>query len=195
MAISQGPLQCTGRFGNVVYYYVGNQIYCRTIFPNIRNRVMKDKRYALFRVYSGLFGQSSKIGSAIYQELGVKDVKLYRMITGEATRLFKHTGMKPEEVIETLWKKWVDGVEIDRLEVTRQGVTKQVIESSVGRTVRGHIEKLQGKKVQPLGRMMVGEEGLVDMSKKKTVQGKKLSRKMRKRMRALKREKWYTAVT
>lgn len=193
MAISQGLLQCTGRFGNLVYYYVGSQIYCRTIFPDIRKRVMKDERYALFRVYSGLFGQSSKIGSVIYRELGVEDVKLYRMIVSDATRLFKHTGMKGEEVMEMLWKKWVLGVELaDSPEVTRQGVTKPVVKKSVGRTVREHILKLQGKKVhgiQSPGSMMVGKEGLIETGEKKQLPTRKLSRKMRKRMRIMTRER------
>jgi len=52
MAISCGPVPFTGRIEDTVYYYVGNQIYCRTIFPYIRDRVMKDERNALFRMYS-----------------------------------------------------------------------------------------------------------------------------------------------
>ncbi len=146
MAISHAVVPFTGRVGDVVYYYVGNEIYCRTIYPNIRNRVMKDKRYELFRVYAGLFGQSSKIASEIYRTLEVHDVKLYRTIVKDATQLFKHTGMKPKEVMEILWKKWVEGIDIDSPEVCRHGVTKKVIEKNPGRTVREQIAKLQKRK-------------------------------------------------
>ncbi|MBO9658587.1 MAG: hypothetical protein J7527_07155 [Chitinophagaceae bacterium] len=165
MAISHGLVPVTGRFGNVVYYYVGNEIYCRTICPNIRNRVMKEERYALFRLYSGLFGQSSKIASAIYRALGISEVKLYRTIVSEATKLFKHTPMKEEEVMEILWKKWVDGVDVESPEVERHGVTKKVIERNVGRTVREQIAKLQRKKAgkfRRLGGMVVGNVDAVN---------------------------------
>ncbi len=110
MAILQGHIPFTGRVGDVVYYYVGNEIWCRTIFPNQRKRVMKEERYALFRVYSGLFRQSSKIASLVYRELGIKDDKFYRSIVSEAMKLFKETPMTGEEVLDTLWKKYIEPV-------------------------------------------------------------------------------------
>lgn len=164
MAISHALVPVTGRFGNVVYYYVGNEIYCRTIYPNIRNAVMKEERYALFRVYSGLFGQSSKIASAIYRALGINEVKLYRTIVSEATKLFKHTPMKGDEVMKLLWEKWVDGVDIDSPAVERHGVTKKVIEKNVSQTVREHIAKLQRKKAgtpQRTRGMVIGDAHVV----------------------------------
>ncbi|MBO9658619.1 MAG: hypothetical protein J7527_07315 [Chitinophagaceae bacterium] len=157
MAISHALVPFTGRVGNVVYYYVGNEIYCRTIYPNIRNTVMKDERYALFRVYSGLFGQSSKIASEIYRTLEINDVKLYRSIVKDATQLFKHTGMRPADVREILWKKWVEGIDIDSPEVCRHGITKKVIEKNPGKTVREHIAKLQKRKAGQMQR----ERGIV----------------------------------
>lgn len=197
MAISHALVPFTGRVGDVVYYYVGNEIYCRTIFPNIRKRVMKDERYALFRVYSGLFGQSSKIASAIYRELGVEDVKLYRTIVGEATRLFKHTGMKGDEVMKILWVKWVDGIRSPEvtnngleatnnfLEVCRHGETKKVIEKNIGKTVREHIQRLQRRKVRQVGGMVVGSEAAVE---KAVIEKVPLRTEPEKRMRIVKAE-------
>ncbi len=174
MAISHGLVPVTGRFGDVVYYYVGNEIYCRTICPNIRNRVMKEERYALFRLYSGLFGQSSKIASAIYRALGISEVKLYRTIVSEATKLFKHTPMKGEEIMEILWKKWVDGLDVESPEVERHGVTQQVIEKNVGRTVREQIAKLQRKKAGKFQRLVGMEVENIDSVKEEPIVIKKV---------------------
>ncbi|MET0465713.1 MAG: hypothetical protein ABW007_21305 [Chitinophagaceae bacterium] len=114
MAISKGHLKFTGRIGELVYYYVGNEIYVRTVFAGQRKRVMKDKRYELFRLYGTFFSQSSKIGSFVYKALGLKkNQKMYNRLVGEAQKFFRHTGMSGQEVLEVMVEKWVNGLEVE----------------------------------------------------------------------------------
>lgn len=114
MAISKGHLKFTGRMGNLVYYYVGKEIYVRTIFGEQRKRVMKDKRYELFRLYGTFFSQSSKIGSFVYKALGLKrDQQMYNRLVGEAQKFFRHTGMSGQQILEVMVEKYVNGVEIE----------------------------------------------------------------------------------
>lgn len=114
MAISKGPLQFTGRIGELVYYYVGKEIYVRTVFAGQRKRVMKDERYELFRLYGTFFSQSSKIGSFVYKALGLKkDQKTYNRLVGEAQKFFRHTGMSGKEVLEVMVEKYLNGVEVE----------------------------------------------------------------------------------
>lgn len=114
MAIAQGHLKFTGRLGEVVYYYVGNQIIVRTVFPGQRRRVMKDKRYELFRLYGTFFSQSSKIGSFVYKALGLKnEQKVYNKLVGEAQRFFKHTGMSGQQILEVMMEKYLNGLEVE----------------------------------------------------------------------------------
>lgn len=114
MAISKGHLAFTGRRGNVLHYYVGNEIYVRTVFDGQRKRVMKDKRYELFRLYGSFFSKSSKIGSFIYGALGLKnEKKLYNKIVGEAQKFFKHTNMNGEQVMEVMVEKYMNGFEVE----------------------------------------------------------------------------------
>lgn len=114
MAILHGHLNFTGRIGEVVYYYVGNEIYVRTVFAGQRKRVMKDQRYELFRLYGSFFSQSSKIGSFIYRALGLKNQqKIYNKMVGEAQKFFRHTGMSGEQVMEVMVEKWMNGFEVE----------------------------------------------------------------------------------
>jgi hypothetical protein len=114
MAISKGHLKFTGRIGELVYYYVGKEIYVRTVFAGQRKRVMKDKRYELFRLYGSFFSQSSKIGSFVYKALGLKgNQKMYNKLVGEAQKFFRHTGMSGQQVLEVMVEKWVNGVDVE----------------------------------------------------------------------------------
>ncbi|PZR28258.1 MAG: hypothetical protein DI535_07585 [Citrobacter freundii] len=114
MAILKGHLKFTGRIGELLYYYVGNQIYVRTVFAGQRKRVMKDKRYELFRLYGTFFSQSSKIGSFVYKALGVKnEQKVYNKLVGEAQKFFKHTGMSGQQILEVMVEKYLNGLEVE----------------------------------------------------------------------------------
>jgi hypothetical protein len=114
MAIAKGHLNFTGRIGDVIYYYVGNEIYVRTVFAGQRNRVMKDDRYSLFRLYGSFFSQSSKIGSFIYRALGLKnEKKIYNKMVGEAQKFFRHTNMTGEQVLEVMVEKYMNGFEVE----------------------------------------------------------------------------------
>lgn len=150
MAFLEGNLQFKGRLGNLLFYPLNGQTVCRTIDSSLSKRVKKDPRYKLFRMYSGFFRQASKIGSVIYKELRIRDVKIYHSIVGDAMCLFKYTAMNGDEVLKLLWEKWVYGVneEPEREnkskapEVTRDKVTKPVIEMDLGHE-REHILKLR----------------------------------------------------
>jgi|GEM_PF-4160908 len=114
MAISKGPLKFTGRLGELVFYYMGNEIYVRAVFAGQRKRVMKDKRYELFRLYGTFFSQSSKIGSFIFRALGLKnEKKLYNKMVGEAQKFFKHTNLNGEQVMEVMMEKYMNGFEVE----------------------------------------------------------------------------------
>lgn len=114
MAIVQGHLNFTGRMGDVVYYYVGSKIYVRTVFAGQRKRVMKDKRYELFRLYGTFFSQSSKIGSFVYKALGLKnEQKVYNKLVGEAQKFFRHTGMSGQQILEVMVEKYLNGLEVE----------------------------------------------------------------------------------
>lgn len=153
MAIVTGPILFTGRIGNTVYYKVGHEIYCRSVFSGMRKRAMKDRRYLLFRVYSGLMARSSKIGSTVYRALP-KDFRqywMYRAFVGEAMTLFKRTGMQDEEILALLWKTYVEVWELKR---GRQQVAEKA----------GLAEEVRQPEKKPIVkiRWKINEGGLVD---------------------------------
>src|SRR6218665_4140781 len=112
MAIIRKPLlELHGRrFGHVVFYRLPCGLICRALNPHTRKRILKDPRFAAFRKCSKLMAKASKIGSVVYQSLpeDFRQFWMYRAFVGEALKMLKDKGMEGEQVLERLFKTYVD---------------------------------------------------------------------------------------
>ena len=111
MAIIRKPLlPFKGRFGPVVFYRLPCGLICRALNPHTRKRILKDPRFAEFRKCSTRMAKASKIGSAVYKALpeDFREFWMYRAFVGEAMKMLKDKGMTGEEVLERLFKTYVE---------------------------------------------------------------------------------------
>jgi|GEM_PF-1499086 len=112
MAIIRKPLlELHGRrFGHVVFYRLPCGLICRTLNPHTRKRILKDPRFAAFRTCSKRMAKASKIGSAVYKALpeDFRQFWMYRAFVGEAMKMLKDKEMTGEQVLESLFKTYVE---------------------------------------------------------------------------------------
>lgn len=112
MAIIRKPvLDLAGRrFDHVVFYRLPCGLICRVLNPHTRKRILKDPKFAGFRKCSKLMAKASKIGSAVYKSLpeDFRQFWMYRAFVGEAFKMLKDGGMKGEQVLESLFKTYVE---------------------------------------------------------------------------------------
>jgi hypothetical protein len=92
----------------ICIYKMGGEIFIRTKSSLSRKRVLKSKAFKKTRQYASDLAKASRIGSEIYQEIRnrKRDRSLYQAITGEAASLL-YEGVKEEEVVEKLRRKWL----------------------------------------------------------------------------------------
>ncbi|MBO9657454.1 MAG: hypothetical protein J7527_01380 [Chitinophagaceae bacterium] len=110
MGICQDPNGFLGRAGNLLYYMCKGKRMVRTFDSNyMSKRVKKDPKYELLRVYGKLFGQASKIASAVYKTAPaeLRGEVIFKGLQSEATRLFKRTGMTEDDMREYMTEKYV----------------------------------------------------------------------------------------
>ncbi|MBO9659383.1 MAG: hypothetical protein J7527_11215 [Chitinophagaceae bacterium] len=111
MAIIRKPLlPLKGRYGPVVFYRLPCGLICRYFKPHTRKRILKDPKFAAFRKCSKLMAKASKIGSAIYKALpeDFRQFWMYRAFVGEAFKMLKDKGMTGEQVLESLFRTYVE---------------------------------------------------------------------------------------
>lgn len=112
MAIIRKPiLDLDGRrFGPVVFYRLPCGLICRALHPHTRKRILKDPKFAAFRQCSKRMAKASKIGSAVYKALpeDFRQFWMYRAFVGEALKMLKDQGMTGEQVLESLFKTYVE---------------------------------------------------------------------------------------
>ncbi len=112
MAIIRKPILHLngGRFGPVVFYRLPCGLICRALNPHTRKRILKDPKFAAFRKCSKRMAKASKIGSAVYKALpeDFRQFWMYRAFVGEAMKMLKDQGMTGEQVLESLFKTYVE---------------------------------------------------------------------------------------
>lgn len=111
MAILRKPLlPLGGRYDNVVIYRLGCGLVLRVLKPHTRKRILKDPRFAEFRKCSKRMAKASKIGSAVYKALpeDFRQFWMYRAFVGEALTMLKDQQLTGEEVMEVLFKTYVE---------------------------------------------------------------------------------------
>jgi hypothetical protein len=111
MAIIRKPLlPLGGRYDHVVFYRLPCGLICRVLNPHTRKRILKDPKFAEFRKCSKRMAKASKIGSAVYKALpeDFRQFWMFRAFVGEAFKMLKDQEMTGEEVMESLFKTYVE---------------------------------------------------------------------------------------
>src|SRR5262245_55413716 len=101
------PMQ--GTFGDLTFYKMEGQHYCRSKSSLTGKRVKTSPEFKRTMVYASLMARASKIGSTIYKALpeGWRECWMYRSFTGEALTLLKNNPYTDEEVKQILWETYV----------------------------------------------------------------------------------------
>jgi hypothetical protein len=111
MAIIRKPLlPLGGRYDQAVFYRLPCGLICRVPNPHTRKRILKDRKFAEFRKCSKRMAKASKIGSAVYKALpeDFRQFWMYRAFVGEALKMLKDQEMTGEQVLESLFRTYVE---------------------------------------------------------------------------------------
>ncbi len=107
MARQMGIIPIKGTIDNLTFYMMDGNPQVRRKTSLDKARMKRDKKFKNTMKSADRLGRGSKIGSKIYRMYfpGIKDMKLFRTITGQATKMIK-TGLSPGQVLEMLKKEY-----------------------------------------------------------------------------------------
>ena len=99
-----------GTFDDLTFYKMDGQYYVRVKSSLSSKRVKTSPEFKWTMINARLLARASKIGSAIYKALppGWRQFWMFRSFTGEAFTLLKKNPYTDDQVMQLLWKCYVE---------------------------------------------------------------------------------------